>query len=95
MFVLAVHRTFKAAQAACCGVSPTTVSAAKTFRLPRKAYERKCKVLSEIYFSQTKNFTRWLPAHNQEGFRAGLLAEIEALPYAPILPGAKKSRTAT
>lgn len=60
--------------------------AEKTFRLPRKAYERKCKVLSEIYFSQTKNFTRWLPAHNQEGFVQVNLAEIEAL-YAYFVNG--------
>lgn len=53
--------------------------AEKTFRLPRKAYERKCKILAHVYFSQTKNFTRWLPAHNQEGFVQVSLAEVEAL----------------
>ena len=53
--------------------------AEKTFRLPRKAYEKKCKVLAEIYFSQTKNFTRWLPARNEEGFVQVGLPEIEAL----------------
>ncbi len=51
----------------------------KTFRLPRKAFERKCKVLSKIYFSQTKNFARWLPTSNQEGFVQLTLAEIEAV----------------
>jgi LmbE family N-acetylglucosaminyl deacetylase len=53
--------------------------AEKTFRLPRKAYERKCRVLSQTYFAQTNKFARWLPVANYEGFVQVKLAEIEAL----------------
>lgn len=51
----------------------------KIFRLPRRAYERKCLVLSTTYFTETKRFARWLPAHNQEGFSQIQRAEVEAL----------------
>lgn len=74
---LAVHRAFK----------PTlpvwsvayNCFAEKTFRLPRKAFERKCKVLAETYFSQTHKFARWLPVSNQEGFVQVSVTEVEAL----------------
>ncbi len=82
---LAAHRIFKGKKLPVWSVSYNCF-AEKTFRLPRKAYERKCKVLSEIYFSQTKNFTRWLPAQNHEGFVQVGLAEIEAL-HAYFLQG--------
>lgn len=75
---LAVHRAFKSMKLPVWSIAYNCF-ADKTFRLPRKAYERKCKILSEIYFSQTKNFTRWLPALNQEGFVQVDLPEIEAL----------------
>jgi LmbE family N-acetylglucosaminyl deacetylase len=74
---LAVHRAFKPS------LPVWSVAyncfAEKTFRLPRKAYERKCKVLSETYFSQTKKFARWLPVSNYEGFVQAGLPEIEVL----------------
>lgn len=75
---LATHRAFKARRLPVWSIAYNCF-AEKTFRLPRKAYERKCKVLSQIYFSQTRNFNRWLPAHNQEGFVQVSLDEIEAL----------------
>jgi LmbE family N-acetylglucosaminyl deacetylase len=75
---LAVHRAFKPLNLPVWSIAYNCF-AEKTFRLPRKVYERKCKVLSQVYFSQTKNFTRWLPAHNQEGFVQVTLPEIEAL----------------
>jgi len=51
----------------------------KSFRLPRRAYEKKCEILTTTYFSQTQKFARWLPAHNQEGFSQIPRAEVEAL----------------
>jgi LmbE family N-acetylglucosaminyl deacetylase len=74
---LAVHRAFKPA------LPVWSISyncfAEKTIRLPRKAFERKCRVLSKTYFSETKRFARWLPVSNQEGFIQVGLNEIEAL----------------
>lgn len=61
--------------------------AEKIYRIPRKAYERKCQVLSRTYFSETKRFTRWLPAYNHEGFTRLELKEVEAL-YAHLAFGA-------
>lgn len=75
---LAAHRAFKAKKLPVWSIAYNCFSE-KTFRLPRKAYEKKCKVLSQIYFSQTKNFARWLPARNEEGFAQVDLKEIEAL----------------
>jgi LmbE family N-acetylglucosaminyl deacetylase len=75
---LAVHRVFKARKLPVWSVAYNCF-AEKTFRLPRKAFERKCEVLSQTYFSQTKNFARWLPAQNQEGFVQAQLSEVETL----------------
>jgi len=75
---LAVHRLFKPRRIPVWSMAYNCF-AEKSFRLPRKAYERKCKILSQTYFSQTKNFSQFLPAHNQEGFVQVELAEVEAL----------------
>jgi LmbE family N-acetylglucosaminyl deacetylase len=75
---IASHRVFRGMRLPVWSIAYNCF-AEKTFRLPRKAYERKCKVLSEIYFSQFKNFTRWLPAHNQEGFIQAGLPELETM----------------
>jgi LmbE family N-acetylglucosaminyl deacetylase len=53
--------------------------AEKVFRIPQRAYQRKCEILSEIYFSETHRFARWLPAYNHEGFTRVQLSEIEML----------------
>lgn len=53
--------------------------AEKVFRVPRKAYERKCTILSRTYYSETQRFARWLPAYNHEGFTRLTLAEVEAV----------------
>ena len=84
---IAAHRVFKARKLPVWSIAYNCF-AEKTFRLPRKAYERKCKVLSEIYYSQFKNFTRWLPAQNQEGFIQANLPEIEAM-YAYFTQGTR------
>src|SRR5262249_14393485 len=42
--------------------------ATKSIALTRKAYERKAKVFSQIYHSETVRFARVLPVHNHEGF---------------------------
>jgi LmbE family N-acetylglucosaminyl deacetylase len=53
--------------------------AEKLIKIPRKAYQRKCEVLSLIYFSETQRFARWLPAANYEGYSKVELKEVEAL----------------
>jgi LmbE family N-acetylglucosaminyl deacetylase len=53
--------------------------AEKVFRIPRKAYDRKCQILARTYFSETKRFARWLPAKNHEGFARLDLKEVEEL----------------
>lgn len=74
---LAVHRAFEK--------GPPIWSAAyncfaeKTFRIPRRAYEKKCEILSKIYFSETHRFARWLPCYNQDGFVRLMLPEIETI----------------
>lgn len=74
---LAVHRAFPK--------SPKIWSVAyngfaeKIIKIPRKAYQRKCEVLSEIYFSETHRFARYLPAYSHEGFACLGLPEVEAL----------------
>lgn len=75
---IAVHRAFKTKKLPVWSVAYNCY-AEKTFRLPRKAFEKKCQVLSDIYFQQTKDFARWLPAQMQEGFIQVSLSEIEAL----------------
>ncbi len=74
---LAAHRAFKPATPVWS--MAYNCFAEKTFRLPRKAYERKCEVLSKTYFSETKRFARWLPVANYEGFVQVNVAEVEAL----------------
>lgn len=74
---LATHRAFAS--------QPHTWSVAyncfadKVIKLPRKAYQRKCEILSEIYFTETHRFARWLPAYNHEGYVKLGLKEVEAL----------------
>jgi LmbE family N-acetylglucosaminyl deacetylase len=51
----------------------------KIFRLPRRAYDKKCEVLSKTYFSETQRFSRWLPASNVEGFAQVGVPEVESL----------------
>lgn len=75
---VSVHRAFKPRKIPVWSIAYNCY-AEKIFRLPRKAYERKCKVLSQVYFSQTKNFVRWLPAQTHEGFVQVTQAEVEAL----------------
>lgn len=53
--------------------------AEKTHRLPRRAFERKCEILTRTYFSETHRFARWLPVQNQEGFTRLELREVEAV----------------
>jgi LmbE family N-acetylglucosaminyl deacetylase len=53
--------------------------AEKIFRLPRRAYDKKCAILSQTYFSETQRFARWLPSANTEGFAQIALSEVEAL----------------
>lgn len=74
---LAVHRSFH--KRAIIWGTAYNCFAEKNFRLPRKAYEKKCEILSRTYFSQTNKFARWLPATGIEGFSQVSLKEIEAL----------------
>lgn len=74
---MAVHRTFK---------NPIPIWSVaynsfpqKQFRLSKKAFLIKQKVLSQIYFSQTNNFARWLPCTTTEGIHQVHRNEVEAL----------------
>lgn len=74
---IAVHRHF-------CHPIPVWSAAynsfpQKIFRLSKKTFAVKQKVLSETYFSQTKNFARWLPCTHSEGIHQLDLKEVEAL----------------
>lgn len=51
----------------------------KVHRVPNKLWEIKAKVLSQIYFSETHRFARWLPANSHEGFCQLTLGEVEAV----------------
>jgi LmbE family N-acetylglucosaminyl deacetylase len=51
----------------------------KVHRVPNKLWEIKAKVLSQIYFSETHRFARWLPAYSHEGFCQLTLGEVEAV----------------
>lgn len=73
---LAVHRAF--ADHTVWSVAYNCF-ADKVIKLPRKAYQRKCEVLSQIYFTETHRFARWLPAYNHEGYVKLALKEVEAL----------------
>jgi LmbE family N-acetylglucosaminyl deacetylase len=75
---LAVHRAFKPKKLPVWSVAYNCYGE-KIFRLPRKAYEKKCNLLSKVYFQETQHFARWIPAQNQEGFVQVPLNEIEAL----------------
>lgn len=66
--------------------------AEKVIRLPRKAYQKKCEVLSQVYFTETHRFARWLPAYNHEGYVKLSLKEVEAL-YAFFKEGVKPSES--
>lgn len=74
---LAVHRAFS--KRAIVWSTGYNCFGEKLFRLPRKAFEKKCEILSRTYFSQTNKFARWLPAQNIEGFTQVSLKEVEAL----------------
>ncbi len=74
---LAVHRAFRP-KLPVWSVAYNCFSD-KTFRLPRKAFEKKCRILSENYFDQTKSFARWLPVQMHEGFVQVTPAEVESL----------------
>ena len=65
----------------------------KVIKIPRKAYQKKCEVLSLVYFSETHRFARWLPAYNHEGYVKLDLKEIESLHsyFAKGTPPAKGS----
>jgi LmbE family N-acetylglucosaminyl deacetylase len=74
---LAVHRAFPK-------VTPVwsvayNCFAEKVFRVPQRAYQRKCEVLSQVYYSETHRFARFLPAYSHEGFVRVLPGEIERL----------------
>lgn len=53
--------------------------AEKVFRIPQRAYQKKCEVLSKTYFSETVRFSRWLPSSNHEGFTRVQASEVERL----------------
>jgi len=53
--------------------------AEKVFRVPRRAFDAKAKILSRTYFSETKRFARWLPHQNHEGYIQLKLSEVEAV----------------
>lgn len=74
---LAVHRTFH--KKAHVWSTAYNCFADKSFKLPRKAFEKKGDVLSQIYFNETKRFSRWLPLTNYESFTQVTLQEVEAL----------------
>jgi LmbE family N-acetylglucosaminyl deacetylase len=74
---LAAHRAFNGSHEIW---SPAyNCVAEKVFRIPRKAFERKCDILAKTYFSETSRFARWLPAYSHEGFTKLDLREVEAL----------------
>lgn len=85
---LAVHRAF--ADKHTVWSVAYNCYADKVIKIPRKAYERKCEVLSQVYFSETHRFARWLPAYNHEGYVKLTLKEVEAL-YAFFSEGRKPS----
>ena len=51
----------------------------KVFRIPHKAFNRKCAVLATTYHSETHRFQRWLATYSHEGFCQLKLSEIEML----------------
>lgn len=74
---LATYRAFK--DRATLWSSAYNCFAEKVIRIPRKAYERKCAILSQTYFSETHRFARQLPSHNHEGFARLDFREVEAV----------------
>ena len=60
--------------------------AEKIYRVPRRAFDCKAKILSRTYFSETKRFARWLPNKSHEGFTQLKLKEVEAV-YAYLALG--------
>lgn len=51
--------------------------ATKTIKLSRKAYERKAKVFSQVYHSETIRFARVLPVNMLEGFHQTAWSEVD------------------
>lgn len=74
---LACHRTF----AKQCPVYSLAYNCypEKIIKLSPAQYRLKTKILSEIYFSETKRFSNMLPAQAHEGYVQVDLKEIEAL----------------
>lgn len=83
---LAVHRAFR--KGTPVWSAAYNCFAEKIFRSPRRAYQRKCEVLSRTYFSETRRFARWLPSYNHEGFTRVPAAEVERL-YSFLAGGEK------
>lgn len=74
---LGVHRAFSKSRTV--WAVAYNCFAEKVIQVPRKAYQRKCEVLSLIYYNETHRFARWLPAYNHEGYVKLDLKEVEAL----------------
>ncbi|MGE4130595.1 MAG: PIG-L family deacetylase [Bdellovibrionales bacterium] len=74
---LAAHRAFHKT----CKVWSVAYNcfAEKVVKIPRKAYQLKCEILSQVYFQETNRFARWLPSYNHEGYVQLALPEVEAL----------------
>jgi LmbE family N-acetylglucosaminyl deacetylase len=53
--------------------------AEKIFRIPHRAYARKCEILSDTYYSETHRFARYLPSYSHEGYTQVTLDEVEHL----------------
>lgn len=74
---VAVHRAFPK------GVPVWSVAyncfAEKVVRIPQRPYQKKCEILSRIYYSETCRFARHLPCYNHEGFIRLELDEVERL----------------
>lgn len=81
----AVHESFEAAPVI-WSVAYNAFSE-KVFRLTRRAYQKKCEILSRTYFSETHRFARHLPATAQEGFTRVSRAEVRRV-YAFLMGGA-------
>jgi LmbE family N-acetylglucosaminyl deacetylase len=60
----------------------------KTLVLTKKHFEKKTKILSEIYFSETQRFSHFLPAHFQENFAKLSYEEVKEI-YSYFLRGEK------
>lgn len=81
---LAVHRAFP--QGSPVYSVAYNCFAEKIFRIPQRAFQKKCEILAEVYFSETHRFARYLPAYNHEGFSRVQLEEVERV-YAFLTGG--------